>query len=829
MSLKNVRLIFLREVRDQLRDRRTLFMVAVLPMLLYPALSIGMAQMMMAFSEQARNVVILGASELEANADTLPPLYAGSKFLPMLFADPMDADRLHLTTDGVHATGEMSEADRERIDAARSQTEAIYRLADIVRQRTELETVLTAYNLATASGLQIVDPGAEEEESMPTDDESAEASPATTEGEPIDRAALEARILELQEAEEEIKSNLTTWFRGSDIQVLVVIPEGFAESLRQQTARLVNREPTQEIPHPIVLQNSADEKSQIAYRRVREAIDNWEHIILQSQLSAAGLPESIDKPVDPTRIDLAQGEQISASLWSKLFPVLLVIMAVTGAFYPAIDLGAGEKERGTMETLLICPATRAEIVLGKFFTVMLFSISTALLNIACMAVTGRHMISSSMAQAGNNLLGAATFPPLSSLAWLVVLAVPLSALFSSLSLAFAMFARSSKEGQYYLTPLLVVTMGLTFFCLNPGIEIDPFKSVMPVVGPALLLKSLLLTTGNAAELLVYAVPVLVSSVAYSALGLWWAIEVFSKESVLFREAERFDLRLWIAHIFRDKDATPSFTEAAFCIVLILLLQFAAIPVLQRGFADAIQSGNSIEVLNLQTIYLIATVGTPAVMMGLLLTTHFHWTLKLHWPAWPYLAVALVLPFTLQPISVQLLQWLDWFFPPLPQGAEYIMRAVSDAPIWWPLLAIALTPAICEELAFRGFILSGLQRSGRHWLAIMISAMVFGLIHLVPQQQFNGALLGIVIGLLAVRSGSLLPGVLFHFLFNGTQVMLTRLPESALDKGVLPKLVYVENNELLATWPTLAVCAVVSTALIFWLVKQSSAPATPGAA
>ena len=135
------------------------------------------------------------------------------------------------------------------------------------------------------------------------------------------------------------------------------------------------------------------------------------------------------------------------------------IMAVTGAFYPAIDLGAGEKERGTMETLLISPASRAEIVVGKFLTVVLFSLSTALLNLVSMGITSKYMLTMAAAGQLSRLGNVAAFPPLSALVWLVVLAVPLAALFGALSLALAMFAKSSKEGQYYLTPLLLVTIG----------------------------------------------------------------------------------------------------------------------------------------------------------------------------------------------------------------------------------------------------------------------------------------------------------------------------------------------------------------------------------
>src|SRR4029077_9842355 len=103
------------------------------------------------------------------------------------------------------------------------------------------------------------------------------------------------------------------------------------------------------------------------------------------------LDKNFTHPVQAEAVDVALEEQMAASAWSKLFPALLIIFAVTGAFYPAIDLVAGEKERGTMETLLICPATRTEIVLGKFLTVMLFSCATALLNLASIGFTGKHI------------------------------------------------------------------------------------------------------------------------------------------------------------------------------------------------------------------------------------------------------------------------------------------------------------------------------------------------------------------------------------------------------------------------------------------------------
>ena len=256
-----------------------------------------------------------------------------------------------------------------------------------------------------------------------------------------------------------------------------------------------------------------------------------------------------------------------------MFPALLVIMALTGAFYPAIDLGAGEKERGTMETLLISPARRIELVLGKFATIMLFSVATAVLNLFSMGLTGQQMASGIGRGVADTI--SLEFPGFVPLMWMVILLLPLSALFSSLCLALATFARSTKEGQYYLTPLLMIVMGLTMFCLSPAVEMTPLYSVLPVVNVTLLLKGLLLNAPGSGNLVVFAVPVLISSIGYSMLSLWWAIELYNSEDVLFREAEKFDLRLWFRQMLRTKDAVPAFPEAVFCFILILMLQFVA--------------------------------------------------------------------------------------------------------------------------------------------------------------------------------------------------------------------------------------------------------------
>lgn len=784
MNWRNVILIFQREVVDQLRDRRTLFMVAVLPILLYPILGIGVAQMTALFSEQRRTVVILGASELPD-----PPLINGHQFSERWFHSPSDAAKLRVLTD-VPGTPPATANESKEQSAA---DEQILANAKQIRERIVERQVLDN-DLAAA-----------QEQNRTSDVQALEKSIAA------------------------LNSRLTASFDRSGIQVLIHIPANFGRQLAERQKDLSRREPASAVsfdyPRPVIVQNSADEKSAIAHRRVEQVLRGWERSILKGLLEQSQLPETLTEPIKPREIDLAEREQVSANVWSKMFPALLVIMTLTGAFYPAVDLCAGEKERGTMETLLICPATRTEIVLGKFLTVFVFSATTALLNLVSVGMTGKYMASLAISGAASKM-GDLGLPSAASVAWVIVILMPLATLFSALCLAIATFAKSTKEGQYYLTPLLMVTLGLTMFCLSPTTEMQPFYSVMPVIGPSLLLKGLLKANGPGIDMYLYAIPVLITSVGYSLLALWWAIEQFGSEEVLFREAERFDLRLWIRHLLRDKEPVPTFAEAGFCFLLILMLQFLS----WKSFQSALQNTPVAEQgqfqLRLLLVQQIALIATPALMMGLILTTSIRRTFSLRWPGMQRLACAALLPLTLHPLTLEILGNLQWFFPPPPPGMIELSKQFKTNQVWLLILAIAVTPAICEEIAFRGFLLAGFRRMGRVKLAVVLSSCAFGFIHMIPFQVFNATLLGLILGAMCVRNRSLFPGIVFHFIYNTLGVLHGQYGEFVPTDHVWSYFFRMEEGSLRYQPALLFLLSLLSIGLLYRLLKPATIPDLP---
>ena len=777
---RNVKLVFLRELRDQLRDRRTLFMVFVLPLLLYPTLGIGMLQLTLLFSEKQRTVVLLGEEFLPP-----PPLLDGDHFVRSLFSDPNHAHKLRvITASSLHA----SKSENSQPDPATARGQVLLRRAINLAGSIQRRNVLRAAVLRAERDKRVAD------------------------------------IVRLRHELTDFQNKLAEQFAVSEIQTLVVIPNEFKQHVERVNSQLGSRSPQTEAAdyaRPIVIHNKADEESMAAYLGVSDALKAWEDKILQHRLELAGLPKSLPRPVNFVREDLASEAQIGAVMWSKLFPALLVIMSMTGAFYPAIDLCAGEKERGTMETLLICPAKRIEIVFGKFLTVLCFSVSTAVLNLISIGMTGQHMASLMQRAPGSHLAGTPEFPPWYALCWIIILLLPLAAMFSALCLALATFARSSKEGQYYLTPLLMFTLGLTVFCVSPGVELNPFYSVMPIAGVALLLKGLLLSPQDL-TVYFYAIPVLITSIAYSLLSLWWSVDQFQREDVLFREAERFELKLWLRHLMRDKEPTPSFAHAMFCFVLIMLLQFASFKYLSRATMNAAGALDAAQTMKVMLVQQLALIATPALLMGIMLTTNVWQTFQFRLPSFKMLGLATLLAAAAHPLSLLLAGNLEWFFPKLPAGIAELSKNMGDPrqPLWTILLPFALAPAFCEEVAFRGFMLSGLSRTGRTWLAIVISSLCFGLMHMIPQQIFNAALLGIVLGIIATRSKSLWPCVMFHFCFNTLTVMHGRLGREFGAK--LPSSLFYavnEHGQIIYQWPTLLISGVVFSGCL-WLITRT---------
>ncbi len=716
MNWSNVMLILTRELRDQARDRRTIFMIAVLPILLYPLLGMSMFQVAQFMEEKSSRVLVAGVSGL-VGRDDLPPL--------------LDAE------------------DTTRFDVSLFRDAGQDRLLDV---------------------------------SLFPDEPTRQDGPS-----------------------EDLTEKVRALVREGKYDGAVVLPPELPTQLAEFRRAIEEDEeaPTLEV-QPEIVYSTANEKSQIAFARLHPVMKRWVEAIGKTNLEAAGISPDAARPVDVGSADVAGETKFKgAAIWSKVLPIVLLLWAMTGAFYPAIDLCAGEKERGTLETLLSSPAERTEIVLGKLLTVMVFSMATAGLNLVSMGMTG-WLVLSRMPQLGS--------PPVESILWLALALVPVAALYSALCLALAAFAKSTKEGQYYLMPLLLITMPLVLVPMTPGAELNLGNALVPVTGIVLLLRNLL--EGSYWDALRFLPVVGLVTLACCAASVRWAVEQFNSEAVLFRESERLDLALWLKQVFRDRKPTPTISAAVVCGVSILMLKFF--------IGLAVKEPSSFRDFAIQAV-LVMQVGVilaPAMILAFSITTSPAQTFLLRLPRLTTIPAAVMLALLLHP-AVHALQTIVTKLYPISEGMqrglEGITSIITGAPLWPALAVMAFAPAVCEELVFRGFILSGFRHLGRKWRAILFSAIFFGLAHAVFQQWIITCVVGVVIGYIAVQTGSILPGLIFHLIHNSLVVLLPRIPSDMYEQYPILLTLFGApgENGAIYSWPVVLVTGLISLGLLAW--------------
>ncbi len=563
------------------------------------------------------------------------------------------------------------------------------------------------------------------------------------------------------------------------------------------------------IPGPVIVYNSVADKSKIARSRIAGALDKWEEEVRAALFELGKLPLGVATPVEIQVQDIAPEESQAAQFWASMIPIMLLLWTLTGAFYPAVDLCAGEKERGTLETLLCGPAKRVEIVTGKLLTVMVFSFATSLANLVSIAFTGVFMVAKVM-PVGSELHSKLGMFPGWNILWSLVVLIPLVAMFSALALAAATFARSSKEGQYYMMPLLMLALPLSMISVMPNVELDLGTSLIPIAGSALLLRNLVESQFDVA--IRFAIPVMASSAFCCYLAVRWATFQFNSEAVLFRESEKWDIRLWIRQLMRNKPLLPTGGMAIFVAIAILMLRYVA-----NATASAPETWQDFVFSN--SIALILTIGVPAILVAVLLTSNRMGALKLTPPPVVAVLIAVLLPFLLHPTIIWLGVGIEQLYPvnPAMKAATAPVEAMlNSAPLFALMFVIAIVPGIFEELAFRGVILTGLQKDSRPSSAIFVSAFFFGITHGILQQSLNAFIIGLLLGYIAVRSGSLIPTIIMHVLHNGITVLVAR---SESQEWLSPLLIDYHGTPMYS--PLVAMCGgVIAIGLIVWFHIQT---------
>ena len=296
---------------------------------------------------------------------------------------------------------------------------------------------------------------------------------------------------------------------------VVIIPQDFSEFVegdKQATIRLIFK---------------SSESLNAARRRIEAIIDQYDREIVNERIGRLQLDETLFDAIAIKREDVASTEEKFAENAGGFLPYIFIIFGFMGSIYPALDLGAGEKERGTLETILSSPASRFDIVMGKFLGVVLFSIATAflaMLGVLIMVYQFLPTIETNITQTVMDMLGPRRIFIIMSMV------LPVSAFFAAMALAISIFAKSFKEAQSMMAPLNIIIILPAMIGMLPGFKLSAVTAAIPILNLSLATKAIL---GGSAD------PILIAEVYLSlfflaGVSIYGCVKWFNREETLFR-------------------------------------------------------------------------------------------------------------------------------------------------------------------------------------------------------------------------------------------------------------------------------------------------------
>jgi len=305
---------------------------------------------------------------------------------------------------------------------------------------------------------------------------------------------------------------------NKDIRAAVVIPKGFQAALAEGIAQTVN-----------IYFYQGELKSSFGADHLQKAVEEYRDSVIKDRLAARNVPASVLTPFAVKQENVAPPEKVGGASIGGFIGYAVILLCLTGAMYPAIDLTAGEKERGTIETILSSPISRLDLVIGKFLLVFSASLASAILSVTSMGLSfaflgHSHLMQSSGEQSLNLNLG------FTSVVAVFCMALPLAVLFSAVLMTIALFAKTYKEAQSYLTPLTFLVVIPAVASVMPGVELTPKLALIPVLNTSLVCKEIITGTYHWNSIVL----IFASTCLYALAAIFLAVKMFQREDVLFR-------------------------------------------------------------------------------------------------------------------------------------------------------------------------------------------------------------------------------------------------------------------------------------------------------
>ncbi len=505
---------------------------------------------------------------------------------------------------------------------------------------------------------------------------------------------------------------------------------------------------------------SARSDSETAAYGLRDVFAAYRDELRSRRIEDAGL--SVDDIFYPIEYGFEDGSSTEESLGNRIgsfIPFFIVTVILLGALYPSIDVTAGEKERGTLETLLTLPVTNFEMIMSKFLAVSVIACVTAVLNVMSMGCAVGFLVMSSLnADAKINInINFSAFIP--GILFTMIVMMGFALFVTAVCMCVCVFARNFKEANNYITPVMLVFMFASYAAILPDLELDAGTAAIPIVNVSLLVRELFKFNYDYALFFV----VLCSTVAYSLIAIWVLAHVYNSEDVLFGDGFRH-VRIFNRRSEMKEGQMPGTGDILLLLSVVLLLMFyiGNYAYMKLGVAGLfIQQAMILIVPLLYSWYMKADMKRLFMLKSPCLR---HLTGGVALGAGAFF-IANIVATLLAPVFTKSLE-----------NTQALNDLLSDTALPVLIITVAVMPAIGEELMFRGFVLGTLKTRYRLPVSIAVTALLFAAYHLSVIRFFALLPLSIALTYAAERADSIIVSMVMHVINNGFSVFESKYPQ-----------------------------------------------------